>query len=381
MILLTIFIGASAWLIKKAWPIAANTGQSRSIFVDNITKENLIDKLIRINRGFSNALPGIFIGLGILGTFVGLTFGLREIDFGSTNPIRQSMKQLLDVMLIAFSTSVWGITLSICFSSLEKWMENKLETEILHLQEDINKLFSSKPLEVYLKDLLEASWEQSRVLKSFSTDLEGPAKGGLGGVVNQDIASAVNRLTEAVEALNDSKQESTAEAVNRMVEQFNEQLMGAAGTQFDRLAQVVADIPEALNHVSDEFQARLAQMAESSTRAVDIILEQTQVWRQNLENRSNEIANQRPVELNEILTVMREAQAVIAESKCSAQQSQQLTAGMQQMVEKLQTVTEGFAQIAGEIRQTHEVYGEPTDYIATTRDSRWSNRLPLRKGQ
>ena len=183
LILLTIFIGASAWLIKKAWPIAANTGQSRSIFVDNITKENLIDKLIRINRGFSNALPGIFIGLGILGTFVGLTFGLREIDFGSTNPIRQSMKQLLDVMLIAFSTSVWGITLSICFSSLEKWMENKLETEILHLQEDINKLFSSKPLEVYLKDLLEASWEQSRVLKSFSTDLEGPAKGGLGGVV------------------------------------------------------------------------------------------------------------------------------------------------------------------------------------------------------
>ena len=414
LILLGTFISVGVWFVKRARSIAANIRQGRSIFAD-VTPNNLEekfddinmrlregaltkawagfsstfviekqsspsgeerkqiyatsdasqffneDKLIRMNHRLFGALPGIFIGLGILGTFMGLTFGLQGLDFSNSALIRQSMEKLLGGMLIAFSSSVWGITLSICFTSLEKWATNELETKILQLQDTINSVFSLTTQEVYLNHLLEESREQSRALKSFSTDLADAVKRGVGEAVNEDIASAVNRLSDVVEKLNDFKQETTTEAVEHLIERFNEQLMGAAHTQFDRLAQAAENITDMLNHVTGELQTGIELMAESSTQAVDTVLQQTQAWVQSSESRLSDVASQREVELNEILTVMREVQSVITESNKSLRQTQDSTASMEKLIENLHGVTEGFGQVAGEVRQAHEAYSETTE--------------------
>lgn len=416
LLLLTAFLGATVWVVRRAWTITANAKQGQLAFAP-VTKDNLVEKfddidkrlregalakawngfastfvidkksspsgeakkqiyttsdasqffnedqLIQINRRFLGTLPGIFTGLGILGTFMGLTFGFQGLDFGNSNLIRQSMEQLLGGMLIAFSSSVWGITLSICFSTLEKWVTNALETKVRQLQETINSVFSLMTQEVYLNHLLEESQEQSKALKSFSTDLADAVKRGMGEAVSQDIASAVDRLTDVAEKLNDFKQEATTDAVDRLIDRFNERLMGAAHTQFDRLAQAVEDITATVSLVTGELQTRISQMAESSTQTVDTVLQRAQTWMHSLENRLNDVTNQREAELNEILTVMREAQSVIAESNKSVQQSQESTVSMNQLLGNLQGVTDGFGQIAGEIRQAHEAYGATTEHF------------------
>jgi uncharacterized phage infection (PIP) family protein YhgE len=409
LLLLLIFIGAGAWFGTKAWRLITSIMQGQAIF-DDVTKENLAtmfpevsrrfqygefaaawhsfantlvvrdvptpsgenqkqiyatgdatqffneDNLIRINRGFLNALPGMFTGLGILGTFMGLIFGLQGISFGESTLIQQGMEQLLAGLLIAFSSSVWGITLSISFTSIEKWALNRIETEIIPLQDGINRVFPLITEEVYLSHLLEASREQSKILQNFSLELSDAVRQGINEGIGDGMASVVNQLTVATDKLTEFKQESTVEAVEHLIERFSEQLMGATQTQFDQLAEVVGHVADTMKGLGDDLQTHITQMTETSTQTVDALLHQTRTWMEDMEARLSDVANQRQVELNEISNVMQEARAIIAESNQTAQHFQQLATTLQQPIDGLQTVTDGFEQVAEKIEKTHEDY-------------------------
>lgn len=67
-------------------------------------------------KHFNSALSGIFTGLGILGTFVGLSFGLISFSGNDIFTISDNVGPLLEGMKVAFHTSVYGMLLSISFS-------------------------------------------------------------------------------------------------------------------------------------------------------------------------------------------------------------------------------------------------------------------------
>jgi len=58
------------------------------------------------------SIPTVFTTLGVLGTFVGIYFGLQHFD---VDKITESIPPLLEGMKTAFSTSIWGIVLSLIF--------------------------------------------------------------------------------------------------------------------------------------------------------------------------------------------------------------------------------------------------------------------------
>ena len=75
---------------------------------------------IRINRRLLNAGSGLLVGLGLLGTFLGLTIGVMDFDSGSTEAIQSSINELLNGMGTAFATSIVGMACSLVFIILEK---------------------------------------------------------------------------------------------------------------------------------------------------------------------------------------------------------------------------------------------------------------------
>ena len=82
--------------------------------IEEYINEDLID---RIGKNFFNAnMPGTLTGLGILGTFLGLSMGLATFGGQNILAISDSMGPLLEGMKVAFHTSVYGIFLSLVFS-------------------------------------------------------------------------------------------------------------------------------------------------------------------------------------------------------------------------------------------------------------------------
>lgn len=57
-----------------------------------------------------DSIPTVFTTLGVLGTFVGIYFGLQHFD---VDKITESIPPLLEGMKTAFSTSIWGVLLVI----------------------------------------------------------------------------------------------------------------------------------------------------------------------------------------------------------------------------------------------------------------------------
>lgn len=71
----------------------------------------------RYNEYIYESIPTVFTTLGVLGTFVGIYFGLLKFD---VNNITESIPPLLEGLKTAFSTSIAGIGLSLIFGKVSQ---------------------------------------------------------------------------------------------------------------------------------------------------------------------------------------------------------------------------------------------------------------------
>jgi len=82
--------------------------------IDEFINEDLLD---RVGMNFFNSgISGTMTGLGILGTFLGLSMGLAKFSGDNIYTISDNVGPLLSGMKVAFHTSVYGIFFSLVFN-------------------------------------------------------------------------------------------------------------------------------------------------------------------------------------------------------------------------------------------------------------------------
>lgn len=113
--------------LKDSWKLyfqhfVTLTGDTKKTndFAESYFNQTLVQK--QINIEFWKSIPGMFVGLGILGTFVGLTLGISDFNFSSSDKILVSIETLIGGIKTAFLTSLHGISLSILFGCYEKFL-------------------------------------------------------------------------------------------------------------------------------------------------------------------------------------------------------------------------------------------------------------------
>ena len=86
--------------------------------IEDYINQELIDDTI--SRNVLNLVSGTMTGLGILGTFIGLTLGLQSFNAGSASEITSSIAPLIQGIKVAFHTSIYGMVFSLIFSFIYK---------------------------------------------------------------------------------------------------------------------------------------------------------------------------------------------------------------------------------------------------------------------
>lgn len=84
-------------------------------------------------------IPGTMTGLGILGTFVGLLLGIREIGFNTVESALSSVQSILSGIDIAFYTSIAGVILSILFNIVFNILKNMMVRELGLFSEEFHR--------------------------------------------------------------------------------------------------------------------------------------------------------------------------------------------------------------------------------------------------
>ena len=136
---------SSAWDDFKATFIYIDEGsennnvyrtESASLF---FTEDRLLTDAL--NLRFWNSVPSLLVGIGILGTFIGVVLGLQGFDIND----KETVDALIAGMKVAFISSVVGMSLSLVFSGVEKVHIHLLSKAILKLQSELDSKFQYKP--------------------------------------------------------------------------------------------------------------------------------------------------------------------------------------------------------------------------------------------
>ena len=359
------------------------------------------DRLLgqHLNLRYWNSVPALLVGLGILGTFIGLVWGLipfSDIDFKETNQIQEAIKKLLSGVSTAFVTSVWGMLTSLLFNGLEKWRISRVNRAIASLQRALDRLFTLKIAEeIAYQQQIELE-QQTAALKSFSTDLADRIKIAMDNIMSErlenlhqgltqlhdqnaqgrqeiiqelhnapeafsnamteQLAPSLNTLNTAVKELREQKEESSTDAIRQLVEEFQKSLSGSATAQMETLAETVSKMSEGLITLPDQM-----------TRMIGSVQEQIDQTRGLLASTSEEQTGQMKNMMNGMLNAFQSAidtqQSGLSETTNRSIQTLQSTiAELQQSLTSTasQTATESEA-MTNRMRELLELAANRTD--------------------
>lgn len=140
-----------------------------------------------------------YVGIGLLGTFIGIVMGLSQLSSAQTTTAQVSMiDEILPSMSLAFTTSILGIICSLIYSRCEKTWIGEVSSNILKIDNSLNIIFPNQE-------------EITKSLENIEISLRNLSQGlskNLGATVAQSIGdntrSLFNGFNKEVQNLGDN---------------------------------------------------------------------------------------------------------------------------------------------------------------------------------
>lgn len=319
--------------------------------------EENISKCNKFNLKMLDAASGTLVGLGLLGTFAGLTCGIVNFHSDSADQIQASIQGLLEGMGTAFSTSLAGMFFSLIFTAFDKSWRNSFSRSIHNLTEKLDEQYYIDDMELMrinqqtmvsslynalksdmqqqhqelleklsytneagdnvsfanaVREILTENSEQSKALKSFSTDLAIELNNGFDEVLSRQMQEKILPLMESVDATTkivvehiDQMAETVASPASGMmnsvvdelknsmsaiIDEFRTNLSGSATNQLENLAlqlgtasQAMGDFPKNMENISatlqvtiEEVKRAISEISNTSANANSTAMQQMQ---------------------------------------------------------------------------------------------------------
>ena len=99
----------------KAFTDSIAKSQEGIVDIEEFLNEDDLD--MHVHKRLLEMAPDLFTSIGILGTFVGLVWGLKDFRPSDYEAMTSSVSSLVDGIKVAFLTSIYGIAFSIVYTS------------------------------------------------------------------------------------------------------------------------------------------------------------------------------------------------------------------------------------------------------------------------
>ena len=218
-----------------------------------------------------NVYGGIFTGLGILGTFIGLTFGLSGVDMTNDDveTLKAGVKHLLSGVSSAFITSLVGIFCALVYSVAHHWLMKNFQANVQKLADALDEKFPRCPVEDWLKNLddtatnhFSEAQSQTKLLKDSYDE-------------SQQQTTALKEIGEQVaEAVYKAFDERLAEYVQTICKAIDKLNTGAAKGANDAMKELVGKQMERFSESLDKFSDGIDEKLKTANEIAQIMDEQ-----------------------------------------------------------------------------------------------------------
>ena len=282
---------------SKTINIETHDGKKTNIPASEFINDYSVCKYNKLNLRMLDTAAGTLVGLGLLGTFLGLTLGIKGFDSSNTERINESIQGLLAGMGTAFLTSLLGMTFSILFTTADKALRHRLYKDVkeitdrldseyyiddlvlanINQQNIVNQLYKALKNDLQqlaseiankltytnaegqnvtignaIREILTENTKQSKALMSFSTDLAMELNQGFDETLSRQMQQKIVPLMESVDA--------TTKAV---VEHIDKMADTVSSPATDMMQSVVDELKQSMQSLLNEFSTGLSGSATS----------------------------------------------------------------------------------------------------------------------
>jgi biopolymer transport protein ExbB/TolQ len=210
------------------------------------------------NKKNANLQAGLSAGLGMLGTFIGISLGLDGFD---ENNITASIPILLDGMKTAFWTSVWGMISNISLKAISNIFRHKDDPKTG--ENDAETVIS------LLKDMVKNGQENSGLMKNIEKSISGDGDSTLLTNIIRLRTNIQDNLSELNKSFKDFAQKQAEnntkalmEAIERVIGDFNTKINEQLGDNFKKFNEALS--------IMLEWQKNYKEQVEKITEQFDL---------------------------------------------------------------------------------------------------------------
>lgn len=287
----------------------------------------------QVGAEFFKHLPGIFTGIGIIGTFLGLIVGLLQFKI-TDNPsdATDSLNALLISVALAFVGALAALICAMVTTFVEKRKLNQLYSKVELVQKILDESYRAGIGEEYLSRLVSASEENSSQTRILKDALVSDLKQILTELTEKQISAATQSTAELSETIADTLREPLdriAGGVSRVGEDqsaavtklltdvlagFSDKLEGLFGDQISGIGEMQRRTVETMESAVEKLQELTGSMETAGTRATDSMAERLDEALQAAETRQQAMSNAMSEAMQEMLAALREHSTQSGES-------------------------------------------------------------------
>jgi hypothetical protein len=272
-------------LIGHAWGAFEETlVRSDGVVRNTVRPQSFINLAHARERLFGlkmmNAIPGFFVGLGLLLTFIGLVLALHRAagstGAGSADAMTKSLSDLLHAATFKFATSIAGLGASLALSLLFRVYQIWIEGAFDRFGRALEARMRYQPPQRIAAESLELLAAQRDQLKEINSEAFFARLGdSVAPRLQTAFAEAISPISSGLDRTVEELRQTSQTGVTDLVQNFVDRLDQGAGREMGQVVDTLASLKEGLEGIrtslagsGQDVSDKLAEAAENLSRAV-----------------------------------------------------------------------------------------------------------------
>lgn len=258
-----------------------------------------------VHKRLLEMAPDIFTSLGILGTFVGLVWGLKNFEPTNYEAMTTSVASLVDGIKVAFLTSIYGIAMSIVYTC---GMKSEYSSMTASLQKFLDRSHTyvmptaeSESMNILVSSQKNQTAAMEQMAEKFSVQMAGSFE--------KVITPTFQKMNDSLDVLVSSVTKCQEDAIREILDTFLKEMNLSFKAQFEDFGRALTQLKDAqtdnANYTTNLYQSMSRQLSEAYTeheRNMRTMLEDTSMAQKEYLDRADRI-------LKDNQTIQKEQQA------------------------------------------------------------------------
>lgn len=229
--------------------------------IEEYLNEEDVDE--HIHKRLLEMVPDIFTSLGILGTFVGLVWGLKNFEPSNYEAMTTSVASLVDGIKVAFLTSIYGIAMSIVYSC---GMKSEYSSLTSNLQSFLDRFHTyvmptaeSESINILVASQKNQTAAMEQMAEKFSVQMADSFE--------KVITPTFQKMNDSLDVLVNSVTKCQEDAIKEILDTFLKEMNLSFKTQFEDFGRALTQLKDAqtdnTNYTTNLYQSMSRQLSEA----------------------------------------------------------------------------------------------------------------------